>query len=532
VRRSALLLPLLAAACSKGTPAIEEQPAAEEPIAAEAPAAPIERPAAAPAAAASEKPWPAAKPAGDEGGDRIYSKARFVWIRPRPDEKAEWIGYLSLGESVRLKGGDAKTAAAGAGSGDVCERWYAVEPRGYVCAGKTASLDANDSDVKELGKGTAKWEPYPYEYGESLGTTIYLDIPPRKRQYFRETAFNEHMESVARARAAKSPEEVAKVAPELVGVDLAFTGKEAPPRLLHLGSQAWPTAAAGKYGFPEIIGGSTLAYHTSFDADERTWVMTWDRGIIPKDRVKDFPKRTFHGVPLGDGVALPLAFFKSEQPKLRRAGASVEPTGASWSRYAHVQLTGEEVELGGERYLVTKEDGLLCAAMNVSAPRLRADRPDRLPPNGTWLDISILEGWLVAYENDKPVYATMISPGRGGLPKEGKTLLETASTPVGDFTISGKFHTATMTSNFSDKVVHAEVPYTQNFSGPYALHAAYWHDDWGVGKSGGCVNLSPIDAMRIFSWTEPRLPGGWHGMRAAEGDTPAYASATVVSIHR
>jgi len=111
-------------------------------------------------------------------------------------------------------------------------------------------------------------------------------------------------------------------------------------------------------------------------------------------------------------------------------------------------------------------------------------------------------------------------------------LLETASTPAGDFAISGKFHTATMTSNYSDKVVHSEVPYTQNFSGPYALHVAYWHDDWGIGKSGGCVNLSPIDGMRLFAWTDPQLPPGWHGMRAIKSDAAHYEAATIVSLHR
>ena len=73
----------------------------------------------------------------------------------------------------------------------------------------------------------------------------------------------------------------------------------------------------------------------------------------------------------------------------------------------------------------------------------------------------------------------------------------------------------------------SEVPFTQNFSGPYALHAAYWHDDWGVGKSGGCVNLAPIDARRIFAWTEPRLPPGWHGVRAGDG-----VERTLVSLHK
>ena len=67
-----------------------------------------------------------------------------------------------------------------------------------------------------------------------------------------------------------------------------------------------------------------------------------------------------------------------------------------------------------------------------------------------------------------------------------------------------------------------------NFHGPHALHAAYWHDAWGELKSGGCVNLSPIDAKRIFEWTEPALPPGWHGQRS----TRDLGRATVVVVHR
>ncbi len=504
------------------TPPLSKEPA---PTAAEAPPS---------AALARERPWPAAPASPDVAGDRVFSKVRFLWIRPKPDENAEWIGYLSMGDDAPLLGGTKESADAGPGSSDRCRRWYAVAPRGFVCAGADATLDADDPDVVELRKRRARHEPLPYAYGESLGTTVYIDIPPRKRQYFRESAFHEHMAEVALARGAATPEEVARVAPRLAGVDLAPTGNPPPPRLLHLGARSLPQMAAGKYGFPEVVGGSTIAYTYSFDADERTWVMTWDRGIVPKDRLRVFPASSFHGLPLGDGVSLPLAFFRAEAPKLERSGDGVATTGQTWARYDWVGLTGEALEVGGKRYLVTREEGRLVEAALVSAPEPRSDLPSavRAGTSRTWLDVSILGGWLVAYEGKQPVYATMISPGRGGLPKEGKTLLETASTPVGDFPISGKFHTATMTSNYSEKVVHAEVPYTQNFSGPYALHAAYWHDDWGVGKSGGCVNLSPIDAMRIFAWTEPRLPEGWHGMRAIGSDAAAYAAATVVSTHR
>ncbi len=127
-----------------------------------------------------------------------------------------------------------------------------------------------------------------------------------------------------------------------------------------------------------------------------------------------------------------------------------------------------------------------------------------------------------------PVFATLISPGRGGIPYQGIDPLETASTPTGNFRVDGKFVTATMVSSTNDNIVHTEVPFIQNFHGPHALHAAYWHDAWGEPKSGGCVNLSPIDAQWLFNWSEPTLPEGWHGVRSL----PQFGPATAVSLHR
>jgi len=62
----------------------------------------------------------------------------------------------------------------------------------------------------------------------------------------------------------------------------------------------------------------------------------------------------------------------------------------------------------------------------------------------------------------------------------------------------------------------SEVPYTQFFHMPFALHSAYWHDRFGEPKSGGCVNLSPKDAKWLFDWTLPHVPATWHSVRSGD----------------
>ena len=68
------------------------------------------------------------------------------------------------------------------------------------------------------------------------------------------------------------------------------------------------------------------------------------------------------------------------------------------------------------------------------------------------------------------------------------------------------------------------VPWVLLFQGHNALHGAYWHDVFGMPKSHGCINLAPEDARRLFHWTEPQVPPGWHG--AARSLT-----GTVVFVH-
>jgi hypothetical protein len=55
------------------------------------------------------------------------------------------------------------------------------------------------------------------------------------------------------------------------------------------------------------------------------------------------------------------------------------------------------------------------------------------------------------------------------------------------------------------------------------VHATYWHEDFGERKSGGCVNLSPLDAARLFAWADPQLPDGWASVQG-----PAHAGTFVL----
>jgi hypothetical protein len=48
------------------------------------------------------------------------------------------------------------------------------------------------------------------------------------------------------------------------------------------------------------------------------------------------------------------------------------------------------------------------------------------------------------------------------------------------------------------------VPWTSFFTMTgYAFHGTYWHDNFGVPMSRGCVNMRPDDAKWLFRWSTP-----------------------------
>ncbi|MDI1484315.1 L,D-transpeptidase [Polyangium sp. y55x31] len=489
------------------------------------PALPAAAPPAAAAPAAAPAPAPTPAPAATPAAPRIWSKGRFAWIHPQPGASHAWIGYLALGSSAPLKGGSIEAARIQGYAG--CDAWYAVEPRGYVCAGATATIDEKDPAIVILRRDAADVSsPWPYQYGESIGAPRYDHIPTRAEQREAEWDLEKHEAKVEKARAAAGdPAAVAAIDKALVGVDLAPSG-EGPPELLPFG----PLVRENRK-FVQL--GSTIAFVRAFESGGRTFVLTADQAIIPKDRIKLYPRSEFHGVTLGDEAKLPLAFFRQKpRPKWKRGeDGKLAKTDETFPRLGWVGLTGTRIEQDGQTFVETKESGIYVLAEDAQIVEAVTEAPwlaDKDPNKSKWVDVRVLNGTLVAYEGLRPVYATMISPGRGGVPYPGIEPLKTASTPVGLFRVDGKFRTATMVSSSDENLVHAEVNWVLNFSGPHALHGAYWHDAWGEPKSGGCVNLAPIDAKWVFDWTDPNVPEGWHGMRAVK----EFGQSTIVRIRR
>ncbi len=97
---------------------------------------------------------------------------------------------------------------------------------------------------------------------------------------------------------------------------------------------------------------------------------------------------------------------------------------------------------------------------------------------------------------------------------------------MGRFQVSWKHVTADMAGRDGRSGWRvSDVPWVVYFKDSFAIHGAWWHDDFGRPKSHGCINLSPNDAKRIFDWVDPPLPEGWYGVGSKQ-----FRTGTVIEV--
>ncbi len=218
---------------------------------------------------------------------------------------------------------------------------------------------------------------------------------------------------------------------------------------------------------------------------------------------------TFSGAelsaPLNDTI--PVAWVVSARaPVLSRRGNSFVPTGRSQARFTQVAWLESYSAYGAGYVRITDNDWLRTRDVRHPTVAEPPNEPE-IHHGAHWIDVELATQTLVAYEGLKPVFATIVSTGKG------KTKGHPFETPKGVHRIWVKLVTTTM-DNLENESANRywrieDVPYVQFFHKGVGLHAAFWHRSFGNVRSHGCVNLAPKDARRLFTWTGPRVPSGW-----------------------
>ncbi len=126
------------------------------------------------------------------------------------------------------------------------------------------------------------------------------------------------------------------------------------------------------------------------------------------------------------------------------------------------------------------------AASKSGSPEHHTSKIARNGSHKHWIEVDLSRQRLIAWEGGKPTYTVPISSGKHSTP-----------THTGTFAVQTKYRSTRMQGR--DYKV-PDVPYAMYYSGSYAIHGAYWHNQFGTPVSHGCVN-TPIGAARkLFHW--------------------------------
>lgn len=178
-------------------------------------------------------------------------------------------------------------------------------------------------------------------------------------------------------------------------------------------------------------------------------------------------------------------------------GVENGPDGRIWYQVTNELSSSEIYYVPAEHMRVIKPEDYAPTAVNVPAEDKR-------------IEVNLPEQMLRAYEKDQEVFSARIS---SGIPTKNLPTDELpTATPEGRFRIYSKMPSKHMGSVAGGEEVEERggftlpgVPWTLFFRMPggYALHGTYWHNNFGLQMSHGCVNMRNQDALWLFRWTTP-----------------------------
>jgi hypothetical protein len=257
--------------------------------------------------------------------------------------------------------------------------------------------------------------------------------------------------------------------------------------------------------------------------DQRLAMLTNGR-FTPAADLEKAEMSGFSGVALDDAVALPIAYVVKRGVRAWAVKGRTADKRAKLDYHHRLDLTGKFRTIDRQRFWEA-EDGTWVRHKDVTVIRRRSKLPEFAQGEQRWMDVSIVTGTMVLYEGKKPVFATLVSVGRDRLGDPETT----QSTAQGEFRVVAKHVTSETVDpkTLADGADIYDAPWVLELESKQLLHGAYWHDRFGIEHGPGNIQVSPTDALRIWGWTEPQVPGGWHGVRVGKGEP-----TTIVNVRK
>ncbi len=473
----------------------------------------------------------------------VLVPAAAIYAEPKGEKEAK-LGYAQSGARLAVKGKPKP--------GEHCPSgWAELVDGGYICTG-LGTLDDKDARTRFTLRipNLEGLLPYTYARNTKNGTPLYRTVPTREQMRRYEpylasesqtlakgahegktsaassnqpsTAPSSSTSSSTTAQSTPSPASSANFTPSVASVpppgndedeNTPWWQRQDAQDKLHEMKLSDLRTDADDVLAQRMVKGFYVAVNRTFRWNGRTWYKTTKQMVVPSDRFGIAGPSDFKGVELGGDVKLPVAWIYGglesapvyeidpDHKRVRAVG--------KLSRFEPIQLIDANLEIKGVAYLGIKDGKWIKRTqVRVTSP---GSPPEGLKLNEHWIDINLTQQTLVGFDGTQPVYATLLSSGKSSKIKD-----KDHSTPVGTWRVREKHITTTMDGDGTaagDLPYSIEdVPYVMYFYRSYAVHGAFWHRNYGVQMSHGCVNLSPLDAKRLFFFTAPQLPAGWHGV--------------------
>ncbi len=227
--------------------------------------------------------------------------------------------------------------------------------------------------------------------------------------------------------------------------------------------------------------------------------------VRPGDTLSGIARR--HGLALDDLVRLNgltdpdrIAVGQRLRVSARVAPVAIErsPERPTMARTIHRVRAGESLDQIAAEYGVTvyqllaanglPHPDLLWPGQRLRIPR-SSPRPLADPPaleEVKWIEVNLSHQTLTAWQGERPVLSVPVSTGTSATP-----------TVTGRFRIYTKRTSQTMSG---PGYYLPDVPWVMYFYQGYAIHGTYWHNNFGVPMSHGCVNMRIPDAEWLFRW--------------------------------
>lgn len=261
----------------------------------------------------------------------------------------------------------------------------------------------------------------------------------------------------------------------------------------------------------ELEPGFAVAALDEQTAHGERWVRTKKGHWVAVRELVPVRPNLFHGELLSPSKAggeerLDIAWVVSEKADVFSSERADKATGARVRLEAVRVFEDKAGKVPMVRISSDEEAPAWIRARDLSRPRVSTPPPEVSLEGERWIDVDLAQQALVAYEGKRPVFATIVSTGKG---PPGSELV----TRRGTFRIWVKIFTTKMDNLDKDEVDRhyaiEDVPWVQFFDKAIAIHGAFWHRDFGHVHSHGCVNMAPLDARWLFAFTAPHLPMGW-----------------------